>query len=249
LIVVVDSGPVRRLAIALLGCASLMLGASATASAATYSNPQSLQTASFGSNEAGPLVPYPSVIDVDGLPGTVVSARVTINRIAYESVSELAIVVVGPSGARVVLMDGNCQLQDSSAAPLTFTFDDAAATPLPGAPCSSGTFKPSGNPASPPVMDANAGPGPPYAFALSAVAGGPASGLWQLYAKDGAGPGIGGSIAGGWTLDLTTTTTPTDLTTTTTPTGQRAAALKKCKHKHAKKKRKRCRKKADLLPA
>jgi hypothetical protein len=65
------------------------------------------------------------------------------------------------------------------------------------------------------------------------VAGGPASGLWQLYAFDRVGPGIGGSIAGGWTLDLTTQSESIP-----------AKRCKKAKKKRARAaKKKRCKKK------
>ena len=186
---------------------SALAAAPAGAAAATYTNPHSLKTEDFGASDAGPMVPFPSVIDVNGTGGNVISAKVTIHGVGHQMMAELDIVLVGPGGQSAVLMHSACPGQNTIAAPLTFVFDDAAPGPLPQTPaCVSGTFKPS-NTGPGPFFFGPAAPPPPYGTSLAVFNGAPADGLWQLYAYDTA-LFADGSITAGWTLDLATTSPP-----------------------------------------
>ncbi len=222
----------RRVALIAL----LSLAVPVGAGAATYSSPTPIRMDPFV-GAAGPLLPYPSTIDVNGEAGTLTSVRAMLSGIAYSDLDELEVLLTGPSGARALLVNDVCNGTDTTGAPVTFALDDTAA-PLPAAaPCPSGTFRPtdiSGSTAF--LAPAPAGPHP---TALAGFNGTTPNGLWQLYVGDDA-VGGGGAINGGWSLELTTTGAP--------PTGQRTAALKKCKKKKSKAKRKKCRKRALKLP-
>jgi hypothetical protein len=189
-------------------CAGLLLLAPSGAGAATFTNPHQLKTEDFGTADAGPMVPYPSVIDVRGTGASVTGVKVTLNDVAYSTINELEIIVTNPVGASTVLFKNACGGQNTLATPLTLGFDDASVAALPTTPtCSSGIFKPSWNS----MLDPNLGPAsppPPYGRTLAGLAGGPADGLWQLYAYDAALGGGDGAIAGGWTLELGLATAP-----------------------------------------
>jgi hypothetical protein len=100
----------------------------------------------------------------------------------------------------------------------------------------SGTFKPTsyGTPA---PLFAPA-PQPPYPVSLSTFSGGLANGSWRLWVFERAVQPMDSSIAGGWSLELTTNAAPA----TTTPAKKKckkkkhkrsaSAAKKKCKRKH-----------------
>jgi hypothetical protein len=206
--------------------------AASPAGAATFSNPTAIR------NIGDILYPYPSPIAVGGMQGTVVRATATLNAISYEDVDELEMLLVAPGGQKLILMTEACQNLDTTGSPVTFTFDDAAPAAIPAAPpCASGTYRP---------FDHDVGfysfiypaPAPPYPATLSVLTGAQPNGIWQLFGNDSV-IGVGGSIEGGWSLELTTTGAPAAKTT------------KKCK-KHKKHKRhkrfasaakKRCKKK------
>jgi hypothetical protein len=201
-----------------------------TAGAATYSNPTPIGTSAFF-NDVGSMLPYPSAIGVYGVTGTVSGVKVTLPGVAAAQLNDLGAQLVGPTGVHVLLATTQCITQNTTASPLTLTFDDAAAAPLPtSATCVSGSYKPGRGPG-------NTGFQPPapndgFASAFSALTGSDPNGLWYLYGIDGA---IGNRtvIQGGWILDLTTTPPP---------------SAKKCKKKGHKRsaaaaKKKRCKKK------
>jgi subtilisin-like proprotein convertase family protein len=201
------------------------------ASAATFSNPEAIKTTS-NSGDAYSLLPYPSPIFVQSQQGTIVKVAVTLNRVAHQRIDELIGILVAPGGQRARFMYRVCNPQDTTANPLTFTFDDSASSGLPvTGPCTSGTYKPS-DPSLNPTFDyPYPAPPHPYAGTLAALAAGEPNGAWKLFMYDGT-LGEAGSIDGGWSLDLTTTGAP--------------AAKKKCKKKHkrsASAAKKRCKKK------
>jgi subtilisin-like proprotein convertase family protein len=160
-------------------------------------------------------VPYPSKITVSGLPPTLTNVKVRLNRLVHDFADDVDVLLVGPQGQKVVLMSdsgGGNELVD-----VTVTLDDAAANALPDEdPISSGTYQPA-NYVSPTAgcdnEDPDAFPSPapssPYGAALSDFNGTNPNGDWSLYVVDDCqlfSPA--GSIAGGWTLILTTPTIP-----------------------------------------
>jgi subtilisin-like proprotein convertase family protein len=221
-------GRVGLVSLCLLGGALLP----ATAGAATFSNPEAIKTNSF-SNDADALLPYPSQIFVQGQQGTVVKATVTLTRIAHARIDELSAVLVAPGGQYARFMSRVCGSQDTTANPLTFTFDDSAGSSLPDmGPCTSGTYKPSDHTFPSSTYDfPYPAPPRPYPSTFAGMSGAEPNGPWKLFVADGT-LGEAGSIDGGWSLELTTTGAP--------------ATKKKCKKKHrrsASAAKKRCKKK------
>jgi hypothetical protein len=87
---------------------------------------------------------------------------------------------------------------------VTLVLSNGAAA-LPSSSLVSGTFRPTNLSDSSPGGDNFPSPAPagPYGSALSVFNGQTANGTWSLYCVDD-GPGDQGSIAGGWSLTLTT---------------------------------------------
>jgi len=146
----------------------------------------------------GASTPYPSLINVAGLRGIVQNATVTIRNVTHSWGGDLDILLVSPTGKKVVLMsDAGLGALNN----VTVTLSDAAASPLPSSGLVSGTYRP----ANYAPVDTFAAPAPagPYGGTLSVFNGDSANGTWSLYVFDD-GQGDQGSIAGGWSLTLTT---------------------------------------------
>ncbi|HSU53204.1 MAG TPA: lysyl oxidase family protein, partial [Candidatus Dormibacteraeota bacterium] len=165
-------------------------------------------TASFANStlitipDSGTATPYPSAISVSGLTGSVSKVTVQLNQISHTYPDDIDILLVGPGGQKVIIMsDVGGALGVNN---VTLVLDDAAATSLPDSgQIVSGTFKPTN------VDTADSFPGPaaPYATTLSTFNGTAPNGIWALYVVDD-GPNDQGSIAGGWSLTLTTVPAP-----------------------------------------
>lgn len=181
--------------VAALAC----LAAASQASAAVFSNPAPITIPDSGTAD-----PYPSTINVSDLAGTITDVNVTLNGLSHTFIDDIGVLLVGPTGENVVLMQWTGSGNSPSS---TLTFDDAAAASLPFiGPLPTGTYKPTCfNPLcalrvfSPP---APAQP-PPYGSALSVVNDTDANGTWSLYVQDFLAGDVG-SISGGWSLDITT---------------------------------------------
>jgi hypothetical protein len=204
--------------LATLAIGLAMLVAPATAGAAVFSNPNSILV----DGPTASTTPYPSAIAVSGMDGVVTGVRATLRGINASSPEDLEIVLSAPDGRNTLLMHRVCTPLPALTG-VTFTFDDAAASALPAMNCAntSGTFKPTsyGTPA---PMFAPA-PQPPYPVSLSTFSGGAANGSWQLWVFERAVQPMDSSIAGGWSIELTTSG---GAATAPTP------AKKKCKKKH-----------------
>ena len=195
------------------------------AQAASFSNPTAISL----NEPAAPLPPtagspYPSTILVSGLPGTISKVVVRLNGLSHNRADDMDVLLVGPTGARFVLQSD----AGGTAVPVvnaTVTFNDAAATQIPDTgPLATGTFRPSSyNPGTADVFPAPAPAGPHSSAAPEGAAtlaslfnGTDPNGTWSLYvADDIANGGQVASVAGGWTLEITTVP---DLATTTTVT-------------------------------
>ncbi len=175
----------------------------------------------FGQNPAvitipdsGPATPYPSTIQVAGVSGVISKIRVTLERVTHTCYADLDILLVAPTGQSLVLTSdaGGC---GGPATPTRLTFDDyAPATLSDAAVPTSGSYRPTnyfgGDPFPAPA------PTPTQASAMSVFQGIDPNGTWKLYVFDDAG-GDSGSIAGGWTLDLVTSTRICNLNPLTIP--------------------------------
>ena len=190
----------------LAGVAALVLFAgAATASAATYSNSNTIAIPGFATAN-----PYPSAINVTGLTGQVTDVDVQLNDLSHGMLDDVAVAVQAPSGQSMLLMDG---AGSAGVSHVTLTIDDEAAT----------QFSSSGSPASGhyrPAQyytgDSFPAPGPGSGYCQPGPSGGGTCtlasafdgsnpiGTWKLFVMDTLGTSSG-AIAGGWSLDITTT--------------------------------------------
>jgi subtilisin-like proprotein convertase family protein len=160
-----------------------------------YHNP-----AAIAINDLAAASPYPSTIVVPSTAGTITKVTVTIYDLTHERQNDLDILLVGPSGQKVLLMSDVGA--GASVANVNLTFDDAAATSLTTDAVSipSGTYKPSNSGGNPDTFSAPA-PAEPYDLTLSVFNGTNPTGTWSLYVMDDRASNTG-SIGGGWRLSL-----------------------------------------------
>jgi len=158
--------------------------------------------------------------------GVISNLTVTLRGLSHTWPDDLDILLVSPTGQKALLMSdtgGGNALNN-----VTVTLSDAGATALPDTtPITSGTFRPADY--EPGDVLAAPAPAGPYPTALSSFNGQSPNGTWSLYVLDD-GPGDLGSMAGGWSLSLTTVTTapppptisniPDQATTVNTPTAE-----------------------------
>lgn len=205
----------RRGLTAVLGVllvASLLSALAASpARAVVFPNPAAITIPATGTGP-GVGAPYPSTIAVSGL-GAVADVNVRLLGLSHTFPDDVNVLLVGPTGVKVALMadvGGDVDLVGAN-----LTLDDAAATPLPDAtPISSGTYRP--NAAGSGFDGPAPAPAPPYATTLGAFNGTSANGTWSLFVHDDASSDSG-SMAGGWSIDITTA--PTTITGFTPTSG------------------------------
>ena len=163
----------------------------------------------IGLQSTGAANPYPSQKLVAGVLGTVTKAVVTLSNFSHTAPDDVDVMLVAPNGRSVVLMSDAGGTTEVGG--LNLTFDDAAATAVPDSTVlTSGTFKPANyEPGDP--FPSSAPQNSPTGPTLGAFYGSAPNGLWKLYAVDDAGNNVG-SIAGGWNLTLTASTTACDFT-------------------------------------
>ena len=162
------------------------------------------------SNTGAPGLPsnYPSVIPVSGVSGVVTEAKVTLTNISHSFPVDLDVLLVGPTGARSILISDGIDTQQLNLR--TFTFSQSASIALPqSGGALSGTYRPA-NYAGDPIIEPGGvdefpSPGPgvsSYTADLGVFAGTNPNGNWNLYVVDDENIDQG-SIAGGWSLELT----------------------------------------------
>lgn len=177
--------------------ATICLGGSQLISASPYQSFSN--TASITIPSAGVGSPYPSNINVSGLPTSGITVKsVTLNGMNHTWPDDIDIVLQSPTGTNVILMSdagGSADLTGQ-----TYTFDDAAAGLLQdGGFNATGTYRPSNYgtpdnfPAPGPGSVSQASP------ALNNFGAGNHNGTWRLFVVD-AFAGDAGNISGGWTI-------------------------------------------------
>jgi uncharacterized repeat protein (TIGR01451 family) len=157
-------------------------------------------------NDNAPATPYPSSINVAGVQGSVGLARVTLHKFSHTYPADIRVLLVSPSGRKVLLMaraGGPFSVSN-----LDLTFDDYATRQLPDGSLTTGAYLPTVKD-DPSVSLATPAPEGPYAISLGTFAGDTPNGAWQLYVLD-AFPVDSGSIAQGWTLEITPATCATN---------------------------------------
>jgi subtilisin-like proprotein convertase family protein len=158
-----------------------------------------------GGTTAGVASPYPSPITISGMAGAVSDVNVTLTSFSHAIASDVDVLLVGPGNQSIVLMSdakGNTGFPLNNA---TLTFDDSAAAQIPATGAQgSGTFLPTNrDDASGPDTFPAPAPAPSSATTLAAAFNGTApNGTWRLFAVDDAS-GDTGSIAGGWSITVT----------------------------------------------
>jgi subtilisin-like proprotein convertase family protein len=148
--------------------------------------------------DSGAASPYPSTIAVSGT-GTVAKVTVTLLGLSHTFPSDIDVLLVGPTGANLLLLS---DVGGSTAiSGVNLTFDDAAGGPLPvPGVITSGTYQPTNNG----IGDVFNAPAPagPYGSTLSVFNGTNPTGTWLLYIMDDAVQDQG-SLSGGWSLAIT----------------------------------------------
>jgi subtilisin-like proprotein convertase family protein len=168
---------------------------SGAAQAQVFSNPAAIKIPTSTTN--GQSVPYPSTIAVAGLTGAVTSVTATLTGVSHTFPNDIDVLLVGPSGQNVVLLAD--QGGGTDIANVNLTFDSSVPTSVP-TPIVSGTFKPTAGTfnGTPPA------PAAPYGTTLPIFNGTVPNGTWSLYVFDDFAPADNGTIAGGWSLNITT---------------------------------------------
>jgi len=194
----------RRAALAPCLACALLACLTPAAGAVTFSNPAPIVIPVQGN-----AAPYPSPIVVSGLPGTTTDVNVTLSNYTHTDPEDVAAVLVPPSDTNMLLMDGPGGTSEVSG--VNITFDDSAPAFMPQATAfPSGSYKPTAYfpgtsfPAPGPLTTyCNPGPigGGTCTLAL-ALNGKNPNGIWNLYVID-ADTQDTGTIAGGWSLDIT----------------------------------------------
>jgi subtilisin-like proprotein convertase family protein len=150
-----------------------------------------------------PSAPYGTAISVSGAAGVISNLKVTITGLSHNAPADIDILLVSPNGKGLILMSDTGG--STPAANADLTFDDAAPTTL--SSVVTGTYKPTDN-GSESLADTFPAPAPlrPYHQfnePLSRFNGFSPNGEWRLFVVDD-NPNNAGSIAGGWSLDITT---------------------------------------------
>ena len=194
----------RRMSWTLTCASALLLVACATPTPGgptvrTFANPAAIAIPGGGAT-LGPADPYPSAIEVSGMPGTITKVTVTLSSLAHAFPRDLDVLVVGPTGLRAMLLSDVGGTDAVTGVTLVFDATSADVVPEQG-PLVSGTFRPSAL-GDPDVLDPPA-PGGPYGSDLTVFQGSNANGTWFLYVYDDFGGDVG-ALDGGWSLSLTT---------------------------------------------
>jgi subtilisin-like proprotein convertase family protein len=189
-----------RLAL-LLATALLSIGATAgraSAATTTFSNPTLINIP-----DDSAAAPYPSNIGVSGFAGNVQKVTATLNRFTHSYPDDIAVLLVGPSGANSILM-GHVGGNSGTPQPeINITFDQASGNVLNTEDeVIGGTYRPSVEQADMEPMRSPAPPGPVFPVDLNVFNGGPANGTWSLFIDDQVA-GDFGQVTGGWSLNIT----------------------------------------------
>ena len=173
-----------------------VLGLCSSAYGQSFSNPNPITI-----NPVGTGTPWPSTISVSGLTGNIQSISIQLNGVSHTFPDDIGAVVVGPTGTNVLLFDGPGDGDDISS--LTWLFTDSAGAPLPNSGVlSSGSFQPGQNQWGDDFSGGGGGaPAPPYGSTMAAYTGSNGNGTWSLFVGDFV-DGDGGSISGGWTINI-----------------------------------------------
>lgn len=153
----------------------------------------------------GRALPYPSAMNVSGVSGRVTKVTAALRNVTHTYSRDINVFLVGPKGQKVVLMSetGGTTSATALISNATLSFDDAAPAFLPATESvTSGIYKPTQlrGLSTPSFPDEPAGN---RSDNLAVLNDQDANGIWRLFVVDNS-PGGSGSIAGGWSLSITT---------------------------------------------
>ncbi len=153
---------------------------------------------------SSPAVPYPSTINVTGLGGTVSNVTVTLRNLTHAWTRDIDVLLVAPNGQGVILLS---DAGNGVASGVILTLSDSAASSVPLTPLTTGTFRPADySPVETFPVPALTGP---FGTVLAVLNGQSPNGAWLLFVYDD-GPNDLGNIADGWSLTLTTVSSPSE---------------------------------------
>jgi (2Fe-2S) ferredoxin len=163
----------------------------------------------------GTANPYPSDIQISGLNGLITGVTVNLENFSHTAPDDVDILLVAPSGRRIVLMSdaGGATAVNN----LSMTFTDSASAVLPdNSALTSGIFKPT-NYDDTDTFPSPAPQGSVSGSTLGAFYGSNPNGTWSLYVVGDNGNNAG-TISGGWNLDIQSSTSA--CVSTLSPTAQ-----------------------------
>lgn len=190
----------------------------------TFSNNEPIMIPDASGTNPGIAQPYPSVINVTGLNGTVTDVNVRIQGLTHTFPDDIGLLLVSPDGAKRMVIQSDVG-GSGDVTNLTYTLDDQALATIPNTgPLVAGTYKPSSvgdddlfpltGAVPPPLSCQPAGTCPQSAPAGTATLNSQFSGInpngnWKLYAVDCCALDQG-AITGGWSITITVNSpTPT----------------------------------------
>jgi T5SS/PEP-CTERM-associated repeat protein len=145
----------------------------------------------------GPSSPYPSIINFGPLEGLITDVTVHINDFSHDYTPDVGVLLVGPDGQNVVLLNGAGG--PNFVSQVSLTFSDAASEAIGHSPISSGAFLPDNS--FPERNLQSPAPAGPYGTSLSIFNGTEISGDWKLFVFE-FDRFFSGFIFGGWSLDI-----------------------------------------------
>ncbi len=175
-------------------------------------NPLFENSAAITINDNAKANPYPSSMAVSGIIGTVAEVKVTLFGLTHPNPDDLDILLVGPTGRKVVIMSdaGNVGALNDA----VIILGDNATEALPDASSIiSGFYQPANYEAGDPFPDTPSGAIDPTLATFNGVN---PNGTWQLFVIDDTASVRGGVLAGGWQLSFRTRPVVSPITAQTT---------------------------------
>ena len=182
----------------------------------TFSNPAPIAIPGSGSGAAtgAPAAPYPSTINVSGVPLSIPKLTIKLNDFNHTFPDDVDVLLVSPTGRKMIIMSDAGG--STTATNLDITLDDDAPALLPNETAlASGIFKPSNYTTGQDLFPTPA-PNGPYltpqpdgsdtlSSAFTGANGGNPNGTWSLYVADDAHL-ESGNLGGGWEITFSDAT-------------------------------------------
>lgn len=186
-------GLTRALLVVLLVLGGTIRNARADTFSGTNSNP-------ITTPDSGQAGLYPSTITYFGFTGMVTKARVFLHNVSHTFPGDFDILLVGPGGRSTVLMSDCGADFDLNGVALTFS-EDGPSMPNNGQ-ITTGTWRPTNHGGATDIFPPDAAQS--YSASLAVFNNISPNGDWKLFVVDDATQDVG-TIAEGWTLELTIT--------------------------------------------